>query len=46
MKGVEVVVVVGGFVDVELLVVLKDLFNSYDSEGFYMEEGFFVDGLG
>lgn len=46
VKGNEIVVVVGGFVDVEVLVVLKDLFNRFDSEGLYIEEGFLLDGVG
>ena len=46
VKGAEVAAVAGGFADAESLVALKDLFNSYDSEGLYTEEGFPADGSG
>lgn len=46
VKGSEVAAVAGGFADAESLVALKDLLNSYDSEGLYTEEGFPSDGAG
>lgn len=46
VKGAEVAAVAGGFADAESLVALKDLLNSYDSEGLYTEEGFPADGSG
>ena len=46
VKGAEVAAVTGGFADAESLVALKDLLNSYDSEGLYTEEGFPSDGSG
>lgn len=46
LNGNEIVVVVGGFVDAEVFVVLKDLLNSFDIEGLYIEEGFLFSGVG
>jgi NADH dehydrogenase (ubiquinone) Fe-S protein 1 len=40
LKGEEMAAVVGGMVDAEALVALKDLFNKCNSEGLYTEEGF------
>ena len=46
LNGNEIAAVAGGFADAEALVALKDLLNSYDSEGLYTEEGFPSDGSG
>ena len=46
LSGNEIAAVAGGFADAEALVALKDLLNSYDSEGLYTEEGFPSDGSG
>lgn len=40
LKGEEMAAVVGGMVDAESLVALKDLLNRFNSEGLYTEEGF------
>lgn len=40
------VVIVGGLVDVEALVVFKDLFNRVDFDTFCTEEVFFIVGVG
>lgn len=40
VKGEEMAAVVGGMADAESLVSLKDLFNKFNSEGLYTEEGF------
>jgi len=40
LKGEEMAAVVGGLADAESLVALKDLFNRFNSEGLYTEEGF------
>ena len=46
LNGNEIAAVAGGFADAEALVALKDLLNSFDSEGLYTEEGFPSDGAG
>ena len=38
--------VVGGLVDVESLVALKDLFNRFGSDNLYTEESFPTEGTG
>lgn len=40
------VVIVGGLVDVEVLVVFKDLFNRVDFDILCIEEVFFIVGVG
>lgn len=40
LKGEEMAAVAGGMTDAEALVALKDLFNRFNSEGLYTEEGF------
>ncbi|XP_068715494.1 NADH-ubiquinone oxidoreductase 75 kDa subunit, mitochondrial-like [Montipora foliosa] len=46
LNGNEIAAVAGGFADAEALVALKDLLNSFDSEGLYTEEGFPSSGAG
>ncbi|XP_015779251.1 PREDICTED: NADH-ubiquinone oxidoreductase 75 kDa subunit, mitochondrial-like [Acropora digitifera] len=46
LNGSDIAAVAGGFTDAEALVALKDLLNSFDSEGLYTEEGFPSSGAG
>ncbi|KAK2564856.1 NADH-ubiquinone oxidoreductase 75 kDa subunit [Acropora cervicornis] len=46
LNGNDIAAVAGGFADAEALVALKDLLNSFDSEGLYIEEGFPSSGAG
>lgn len=46
LSGNDIAAVAGGFADAEALVALKDLLNSFDSEGLYTEEGFPSSGAG
>lgn len=46
VKGDEMAAVVGGLVDAEALVALKDFLNGYDSEALCTEESFPMDGSG
>lgn len=46
LNGNDIAAVAGGFADAEALVALKDLLNSFDSEGLYTEEGFPSSGAG
>lgn len=46
LSGNDIAAVAGGFADAEALVALKDLLNSFDSEGLYTEEGFPSSGTG
>ena len=46
LNGSDIAAVAGGFADAEALVALKDLLNSFDSEGLYTEEGFPSCGAG
>ena len=46
VEGGEIAGVVGGLVDAEALVALKDFLNTFDSETLCTEESFPVDGSG
>ncbi|EDO49065.1 predicted protein, partial [Nematostella vectensis] len=46
LNGNEMVAIAGGLADAEALVAMKDLFNRYNCEGLYTEEGFSNQGAG
>ena len=46
VKPEEMAAAVGGLVDAESLVALKDLFNRFNSENLFTEEGFPNSGAG